>query len=79
MIKKLLVAAAAAGALSVPLAGLAAADPSPTNPGVPGAPGLNGNSPGSFVKDYNQAGAPAGPVGKILGPANGFSDFGQNH
>jgi hypothetical protein len=45
MIKKVLVSVIAAGALSVPLAGVAAADPSPDNPGVPG--NIGGTPPGS--------------------------------
>jgi hypothetical protein len=47
MLKKLVVVAAAAAAVSVPLAGVAWSDPSQDNPGVPG--NLLGASPGSRV------------------------------
>jgi len=47
MIKKLLVTVAAAGALSVPLAGVAGADPTSDNPGLPG--NVGGARPGTFV------------------------------
>lgn len=46
MIKKLVVAAVAAGAMAIPLAGAAWADPAPDNPGVPGN---LGSSPGAQV------------------------------
>ena len=51
MLKKLFVTAAAAAALTVPLAGVAGADPAPDNPGVPGnIPGPDsGLSPGSVI------------------------------
>ena len=48
MIKKLLVTVAAAGALSVPLAGVACADPNLDNPGVPG--NIGGTSPGETFR-----------------------------
>jgi hypothetical protein len=47
MIKKLLVTVAAAGALSVPLAGVAGADPTSSNPGTPGD--IGGARPGTYV------------------------------
>ena len=47
MIKKLLVTVAAAGALSVPLAGVAGADPTSDNPGLPG--NVGGARPGTYV------------------------------
>jgi hypothetical protein len=45
MLKKVSVAVIAAGALSVPLAGVAGADPGPTNPGLPGNVGRAYNVP----------------------------------
>jgi hypothetical protein len=47
MLKKLVVVAAAAAAVSVPLAGVASSDPTQDNPGVPG--NILGASPGSLV------------------------------
>ena len=59
MIKKLLVTVAAAGALSVPLAGVAGADPTPDNPGTPGTPrNIGGGTlapPGSYLVKANTA------------------------
>ncbi len=61
MIKKLLVTVAAAGALSVPLAGVASADPAPDNPGVPG--NILGHSPGeTFRVVAKLSGSTAGVV-----------------
>jgi hypothetical protein len=64
MIKKLLVTAIAAGALSVPLAGVAWAAP-PNDPGQPGDPGANGQGPAGF-------GGPPGTVfrGVAKGPGS---------
>jgi hypothetical protein len=74
MFKKLLIAATAAAAVSVPLAAVASADPADSN----GVPGTNsGVTPGSEVKDYNQSGQPAGPPGPLLGPGHGFSFLGH--
>lgn len=56
MIKKALVMAIAAAALSVPLAGVAGADPSPTNPGTPGnfgVPGVATSPPGAPSSTVN--------------------------
>jgi hypothetical protein len=47
MLKKTFITAAAAAAVSLPLAGVAWSDPSQDNPGVPG--NLLGASPGSRV------------------------------
>ena len=52
MLKKLFVAAAAAAAVSVPLAGVAGADPAPDNPGLPG--NIGGRSPGSVISQAAQ-------------------------
>jgi hypothetical protein len=51
MIKKMLVSVIAAGALCVPLAGVALADPTPDNPGVAGTSGgpPGGAPPGSSI------------------------------
>jgi hypothetical protein len=49
LIKKLFVGVIAAGALSLPLAGVVAAEPAPDNSGVPGA--IGGQAPGSFFRD----------------------------
>lgn len=50
MLKKLIVSAIAAGALAVPLAGAAGADPDPvTNKGTPGNVGA---APGQVVSSY---------------------------
>lgn len=74
MLKKLFIATAVTATLSVPLAAFASADPSDENPGVPGT---IGSTPGSLVKDYNQAGQPIGAPGHLLGPGKGFSSVGQ--
>src|SRR5215218_2411101 len=73
MLKKLFVGVVAAGVLSVPLAGVAGADPDPaTNPGVPGtigAPGQTINTvaqmPGStagFFRDFAGVNGPGGLI-----------------
>ena len=73
MIKKLLVTVAAAGALSVPLAGVAGADPTPDNPGTPGNVGA---APGRYLVTGNTApGYPstAGAFRDVFGvPPGGF-------
>jgi DNA polymerase III subunit gamma/tau len=53
MVKKVLVSVIAAGALSVPLAGVAGADPADDNPGVPG--NIGGQSPGSVISGAAKA------------------------
>jgi hypothetical protein len=74
MLKKLLIATAAAAAIAVPLAAVASADPTNSN----GVPGTNsGVTPGSLVKGYNQSGQPLGPPGPLLGPEHGFSSLGH--
>jgi hypothetical protein len=76
MIKKVLVSVIAAGALSVPFAGLAGADPAPDNPGVPGS--FGGTTPGSLVSNFVQTSpTPPGTVGHLLGAQHGFSVLGQ--
>ena len=68
MFKKLLVSVMAAGAVSIPLAGIASADPTPDNPGVPG--NIGGISPGSAIKQVAKmpgpASAPFGPPGHAV-------------
>jgi hypothetical protein len=64
MLKKVLVTVIAAGTLSVPLAGVAMADPSNNNPGVPG--NVNSQS-GGFL--------PATPPGQLI--QQGFVAPGQ--
>ena len=76
MLKKFVVGLVAAGALSVPIAAVAGADPSPSNPGVPGA--IGGTPPGSVISDYAQNPV-SGPPGKLLGPIHGISSLGHNH
>jgi hypothetical protein len=70
MIKKLLITAAAAAAMSVPLAGVALAETTADNPGVPG--NLHGNSPGSFISGV-ALGGPGSIPAKIAqdGPPGG--------
>jgi hypothetical protein len=63
MFKKLLVSVMAAGAVSIPLAGIASADPTPDNPGVPG--NIGGISPGSAIKQVAKA---PGPASASFGP-----------
>ena len=69
MLKKLFVTAAAAAAVSVPLAGAAWADPTGDNPGVPGNIG-SGNSPGSIISDFAKAGERIPPAPGPLGAFN---------
>jgi hypothetical protein len=52
MIKKVLATVVAAGALSVPLAGVAWADTTTDNPGVPG--NIGGNPPGGTFSQVAQ-------------------------
>ncbi|TFV56474.1 hypothetical protein E4P42_18905 [Mycobacterium sp. PS03-16] len=52
MLKRFLASAVAAGALSVPLGGIAVADPDIDNPGLPG--NIDGVSPGSAISDLAQ-------------------------
>lgn len=52
MSKKLLISIMTAGVLSVPLAGMAGADPAAENPGVPG--NVGGVSPGSLISELAQ-------------------------
>ncbi|BBY19111.1 hypothetical protein [Mycolicibacterium litorale] len=52
MSKKLLTSVVAALSLSVPFAGIAAADPTTDNPGLPG--NIDGISPGSLVRELAQ-------------------------
>jgi hypothetical protein len=54
MLKKLLVTAIAAGALSVPFAALAGADPAADNPGLPG--NLGGLAPGTGISGVAKQG-----------------------
>jgi hypothetical protein len=65
MIKKVLVTVVAAGALSVPLAGVAGADPSPTNPGVPGYFGTPPGAPSTSINTISDF-AHAKPAGEGL-------------
>ena len=53
MLKKVLVSVIAAGALSVPLAGVAGAHPADDKPGVPG--NIGGESPGSVISGAAKA------------------------
>jgi hypothetical protein len=71
MLKKLLIATAAASILSVPLAALASADTASSN-GVPGSNG--GTTPGNFVSSV-EPGLPPGANG--LGAQHGFSFLGH--
>ncbi|OKH81523.1 hypothetical protein EB75_16680 [Mycobacterium sp. ST-F2] len=63
MLKKVVIAALAAGAVSIPLAGLSGADTTPDNPGVPGA--IGGAAPGDYIHQAAQ-GIP-GPTSKAFG------------
>jgi hypothetical protein len=72
MIKKVLTTVVATAALSVPLAGVAGADPAPNNPGVPGT--LGGVTPGSGISTIARAGESPGKAG--LGQQKGFSTVG---
>jgi hypothetical protein len=70
MIKKIIGGMIVAGALAVPLAGMAAADPTPSNPGVPGD--IGGTPPGSVISNFAQQ-TPPGTIGHALGPIHGIS------
>lgn len=64
-LKKLLVVAATAATVSVPLAELAAADPSPSNPGVPG--NIRGDSPPGQIISQVLVPQP-GSTASVIGP-----------
>ena len=72
MIKKLLVTVAAAGALSVPLAGVASADPAPDNPGVPG--NILGHSPG---ETFRVAAKLPGSTARVVRDSSDFNSPGE--
>ena len=80
MLKKLFVTAAAAAALTVPLAGVAGADPAPDNPGVPGnVPDLDpdtATSPGSVISGAAQLPGSLPDVWSTGG--GGYRNPGQN-
>lgn len=63
MLKKVMIAAIAAGTLSIPLAGVSAADTAADNPGIPGT--IGGAAPGDYIHQAAQ-GIP-GPTSKAFG------------
>jgi hypothetical protein len=77
MLKKVLVGVIAAGALSVPLAGAAWADPAPDNPGLPG--NINGDRPSAIThleQDFaNYFGVPPGKVMREFPPGSLIKNF----
>ncbi len=89
MLKKLLTGGLAAGAMAVPLAGLAWADPvpnptppapgvngqGPTMPGQPAVPSSNGQNPTCIVSANTPAPLPSAPGASVQGAAN--SDWQQ--
>jgi hypothetical protein len=79
MLKKVLTTVIAAGALSIPLAVVAGADPTPDNPGLPG--NIGGLSPGTGVSTVAHRGPGAVPdaIGVYGTPGNAFKQVTPGH
>ncbi|WP_029116129.1 hypothetical protein [Mycobacterium sp. URHB0044] len=79
MLKKVLVTVIAAGALAVPFAAVAGADPTSENPGLPGTFGGLPPGAGVTIVAHQGPGAVSDAIGVYGTPGSTFKQFTPGH